>query len=158
MFLNNPTRVFKFFVFSLLSPSSLILLKRLFSNSVLKVLRSEIQKSMYQKNCSLPVQVWLLVTIIIHLFVLDDFIFKVSHEECDITKFSQLNGAAWILSGELSSVFCVCEYLSRLFIRITTVKGVTSIERIKTVFCLWSLLIIFTKQPTDSMKIQKWLN
>ena len=34
MFLNIPTRVFKFFVFSLLSPSSLILLKRLFSNSM----------------------------------------------------------------------------------------------------------------------------
>ena len=25
---------------------------------VLKVLKSEIQKSMYQKNCSLPAQVW----------------------------------------------------------------------------------------------------
>ena len=57
MFLNIPTRVFKFFVFSFLSLSSLIFLKILFSNSVLKVLRSEIQKSMYQKNCSLPVQV-----------------------------------------------------------------------------------------------------
>ena len=34
MFLNIPTPVFKFFVFSLLSPSSLILLKRLFSNSM----------------------------------------------------------------------------------------------------------------------------
>ena len=34
MFLNIPTRVFKFFVFSLLSPWSLILLKRLFSNSM----------------------------------------------------------------------------------------------------------------------------
>ena len=34
MFLNIPTRVFNFFVFSLLSPSSLILLKRLFSNSM----------------------------------------------------------------------------------------------------------------------------
>ena len=45
MFLNIPTRVFKFFVFSLLSPS-------------------------------------------------DDFIFEASHEECDVTKFSQLNGAA----------------------------------------------------------------
>ena len=31
---NIPTRVFKFFVFSLLSPSSLILLKRLFCNSM----------------------------------------------------------------------------------------------------------------------------
>ena len=34
MFLNIPTRVFKFFVFSLLSQSSLILLKILFSNSM----------------------------------------------------------------------------------------------------------------------------
>ena len=34
MFLNIPTRVFKFFVFSLFSPSSLILLKILFSNSM----------------------------------------------------------------------------------------------------------------------------
>ena len=34
MFLKIPTRVFKFFVFSLLSPSSLILLKILFSNSM----------------------------------------------------------------------------------------------------------------------------
>ena len=34
MFLNIPTRVFKFFVFSLLSPSSLILLKRLFCSSM----------------------------------------------------------------------------------------------------------------------------
>ena len=58
MFLNIPIRVFNFFVFSLLSPSSLILLKRLFSNSVLKELKSEIQKSMYQKKCSLPAQVW----------------------------------------------------------------------------------------------------
>ena len=31
---NIPTRVFKFFVFPLLSPSSLILLKRLFCNSI----------------------------------------------------------------------------------------------------------------------------
>ena len=34
MFLNIPTRFFKFFVFSLLTPSSLILLKTLFSNSM----------------------------------------------------------------------------------------------------------------------------
>ena len=34
MFLNIPTRVFKVFVFSLLSPSSLTLLKRLFSISM----------------------------------------------------------------------------------------------------------------------------
>ena len=34
MFLNIPTWVFKFSVFSLLSPSSLIFLKRLFSNSM----------------------------------------------------------------------------------------------------------------------------
>ena len=83
---NIPTRVFKFFVLSLLSPSSLILLKRLFCNSVLKVLKSEIQKLMYQKNCSLPAQVWAF------------------HEECDVTKFNQLNRAAWILPGELSSL------------------------------------------------------
>ena len=100
---------------------------------------------MYQKNCSLPAHVWSSVTIIIHLFVLGDFIFEASHEECDVTKFNQLNSAAWILPGELSSVLCVCEYLSKSFIRITTVKGVTTIEGIETMFCLWSILIIFTK-------------
>ena len=42
------------------------------------------------------------------------------------------------LPGELSSALCVCEYLSKPFIRITTVKGVTSIEGIETMFCLWS--------------------
>ena len=90
------------------------------------------------------------------MFVLDDFIFKTSHEECNFTKFNQLNGAAWILPGELSSVLCVCEYLSKPFIRITTVKGVTTIESIETMFCLWSFLIIFTKQTTNSgLKIQK---
>ena len=31
-----------------------------------------------------------------------------------------------------------------------TVKGVTTIEVIETMFCLWSFLIIFTKQPTNS--------
>ena len=88
-----------------------------------------------------------------------DFIFEASHEECDVTKFNQLNGAAWILPGELSSVLCVCEYLSKPFIRITTVKGVTTIEGIETMFCLWSFLIIFTKQPTNSgLKVQKWLD
>ena len=56
LFLSIPTRVFEFFVFSLLSQSSLMLLKILFSKFVLKVLRSEIQKSMYQENCSLPAQ------------------------------------------------------------------------------------------------------
>ena len=59
---------------------------------------------MYQKNRSLPAHVWSSVTIIIHLFVLGDFIFEASHEECDVKKFSQRNGAAWILSGELSSL------------------------------------------------------
>ena len=48
---------------------------------------------MYQKNCSLPVQVDY-QAIIIHLFVLDDFIFEASHEECDVTKFNQLIFAA----------------------------------------------------------------
>ena len=38
--------------------------------------------------------------------------------------------------------------MSKPFIRITTVKGVTTIEGIETTFCLWSFLIIFTKQPT----------
>ena len=65
---------------------------------------------------------------IIHLFVLDDFIFEASpHEECDVPKFDQLNGAAWILPGEVSSVLCVCEYF-------TTVKGVTTNEGIETMF------------------------
>ena len=69
---------------------------------------------------------------------------------------SLLNGEAWIIPGELSSVLCVCEYLSKPFIRITTVKGVTTIEGIETMFCPWSFLIIFTKQLTKSgLKIQK---
>ena len=46
MFLNIPTPVFKFFVFSLLSPSSLILLKRLLCNSKsAKVRNSEVDVS-----------------------------------------------------------------------------------------------------------------
>ena len=97
-----------------------------------------------------------MVTIIIHLFLLDDFIFEAPHEECDVTKFSQLNGAACILPGELPSILCVCEYFSKPFIRLTTVKGVTTIEVIEIMFCLWSFLIIFAKQPTNSgLKIQK---
>ena len=47
----------------------------------------------------------------IHQFVLDDFISEASHEECDVTKFNQLNGAAWILPGELS---CLTTYKYRL--------------------------------------------
>ena len=69
--------------------------------------------------------------------------------ECDVTKFNQLNGAAWILPRELSSFLCVCEYLSKPFILINTVKGATSIEVIETMFCLWSFLIIFSKQTTS---------
>ena len=53
---NIITRVFNFFVLPLLPPSSLILPVRLFCGNVLKVMKSEIQKSMYQKNCSLPVK------------------------------------------------------------------------------------------------------
>ena len=41
--------------------------------------------------------------------------------------------------------FYVCEYLSKPFVLITTVKGVTTIEGIKTMFCLSSILIIFRK-------------
>ena len=88
-----------------------------------------------------------------------DFIFEASHEECDVTKFNQLNGAAWIFPGELSSALCVSDYLPKSFIWITTVKGVTSIKDIETMFCIWSFLIIFTKQPTNSgLEIQKWLD
>ena len=91
-----------------------------------------------------------------HLFVLDGFIFEASHEECDVMKFNQLNGAAWILPSELSSVLCACEFLSKPFIGIATVKGVTSIEGMETMFCLWSFLIIFAKQPTNSgLRTQK---
>ena len=43
----------------------------------------------------------------IDLFVLDDFIFEASHEEWYVTKFNQLNVAAWILPVELSSVLFV---------------------------------------------------
>ena len=88
------------------------------------------------------------------MFDLDDFIFEASYEECDVTKFNQLNGAARILPGKLSSA--LCEYLAKSFIRITTVKVVTSIKGIKAMFCFWSFLIIFTKEPTNSgLKIQK---
>ena len=38
------------------------------------------------------------------MFILDDFIFEVSHEECDVKKSNQLDGAGWILSGKLSSL------------------------------------------------------
>ena len=49
--------------------------------------------------------------------------------------------------------------MSKTFVRITTVKGVTTIEVIEAMFCLWSFLIIFTKQPTNSgLKSQKWLD
>ena len=88
-----------------------------------------------------------------------NFIFEASHEECDVTKFNQLNGASWIFPGELSSALCVSNYLPKSFIRITTVKGVTSIKGIETMFCICSFLIIFTKQPTNSgLEIQKWLD
>ena len=53
----------------------------------------------------------------------------------------------------------VCEYLSKPFIRITTVKGVTTIEGIETMFCLWAFPIVFTKQPTNcGLKTQKLLD
>ena len=105
---------------------------------------------MYQKYCSLLAQVWLSVTIIIHLSVLDDFIFEASHEECDVAKFNQLNGTAWILPGELSAGLYVCEYLSKRFIQITTVKGVTTIEGIETMD--WN-------QPTLDWKLKNdWTN
>ena len=38
------------------------------------------------------------------LVLLDDFAFEASHEECDVTKCNQLNGAGWILPGKLSSL------------------------------------------------------
>ena len=79
------------------------------------------------------------------LVLLDDFAFEASHEECDVTKCNQLNGAAWILPCELSAVLCVCEYLLKPFIRITTATGVTSIQSIETIFCLSSFLIFFHK-------------
>ena len=52
----------------------------------------------------MPTQVLWSVTIIIHLFVLDYFIFEASHEEHDVIQLNQLNDAGWILSGELSSL------------------------------------------------------
>ena len=52
----------------------------------------------------MPTQVLWSVTIIIHLFVLDYFIFEASHEEDDVIQLNQLNDAGWILSGELSSL------------------------------------------------------
>ena len=59
-----------------------------------------------------------------------------------------------ILPGELPSVLCVCQYFSKPFIRIATVKGVTSIEGIEKMFYLLWFLIIFTKQPTNSTKFK----
>ena len=56
-----------------------------------------------KKNCSLPAkmitnlnksiagQIWSSVTNIIHLFVLNVFIFEASDEECDVSQFNQLN-------------------------------------------------------------------
>ena len=56
-------------------------------------------------------------------------------------------------------IFCFFSYLSKPFIRITTAKGVTTVEVIETMFYLLSFLITFTKQPTNSgLKIQKWLD
>ena len=45
MFLNIPTRVFKFFVFSLLSPSSLILLNYLKHYLVILCFKAEVRNS-----------------------------------------------------------------------------------------------------------------
>ena len=45
VFLNIPTRVFKFLVFLLLSVSSLILLKILFSNSMFSKVSAEVRNS-----------------------------------------------------------------------------------------------------------------
>ena len=53
MFLNIPTHVFNFFVFSLLSPLSLILLKRLFRDSFSKVVKLDLLQCI-KKFCSLP--------------------------------------------------------------------------------------------------------
>ena len=46
-------------------------------------------------------------------------------------------------------IFCFFSYLSKPFIRITTAKGVTTVEGIETMFCLLSFLITFTKQPIN---------
>ena len=66
------------------------------------------------------------------------------------------NSINLIVQPVFSSILGVCEYFSKPFIRLTTVKGVTTIEVIEIMFCLWSFLIIFAKQPTNSgLKIQK---
>ena len=54
MFLDIPTGVFKFCVFSLLSPSSLILVKRLFCNFMFQRYWSRKFRDRFIKNISLP--------------------------------------------------------------------------------------------------------
>ena len=95
MFLNILTRVFNFVALSQ---------ERLFCNSIFKKCWDQKFRSRcIKKNWSLPAQVLYSSTIIIHLFVLDYFIFEASHEEHDVIQFSQLNDAGWILPVELSS-------------------------------------------------------
>ena len=95
MFLNIPTRVVFFF---LLSPLSLILLKKLFRNSIF--LKTDLLRCFFKKYCSLLAQIvtyskkfcWSYMIIghdYIHLFVLKLFILEA--EECDVTQFNQLN-------------------------------------------------------------------
>ena len=97
---NIPTHVFKyshplFKIFSLLSPLSLILLKQLFCNSVLKV-----RLIVVLKKRSLPANIvtyskkfcWSSMIIghyYIHLFALELFILEA--EECNVTQFNQIN-------------------------------------------------------------------
>ena len=96
MFLNIPTRLFNFFALSQ---------ERLFCNSIFeKCWGQKFRSWCIKKSCSLPAQVLWSVTIIIHLFVLDYFIFEAFHEEHDFIQFSQLNDVGWILPGQLSSL------------------------------------------------------
>ena len=79
--------------------------ERLFCNSIFeKCWGQKFRSWCIKKSCSLPAQVLWSVTIIIHLFVLDYFIFEAFHEEHDFIQFNQLNDAGWILPGQLSSL------------------------------------------------------
>ena len=122
-FLIFSTGIFTFFVFSLLSPLWLVLLERLFRNSVLKVLKSEIQKSIYLTELQFAGQTvtyskecWSSSMIIGHhynppvcfeCFCLWSFLWRI--QEYDVTQFNQLNlKVHWCRFENLP--LCSCSY------------------------------------------------
>ena len=86
MTLNIPTHVFCFLFFHNCRRYHWYCLKDYFVILFLKVLKSDLLQC-FKNFCSLPALV-----IIIHVFVLNDFIFGAFHEEFDVTKF---NGCFW---------------------------------------------------------------